>query len=202
MLEALNLCCERNDRPLFSGLSFAVQPGDLVQVTGENGAGKTTLLRLLAGLAAPESGEVRWEGKPLAAVRESFHSQLLWLGHQPGIKARLTARENLGFYHPACPDAALRLTGLKGYEDSPVGQLSAGQQRRVALARLWLSPARVWILDEPFTAIDAAGVALLTQRLAQHARQGGAAIFTSHQPLSGLTLPLRRISLRDDAPCC
>jgi len=201
MLEALNLSCERNDRALFSGLSFTVQPGDLMQVTGENGAGKTTLLRLLAGLASPDSGEVRWQGKSLAAVRDTFHSQLLWLGHQPGIKGRLTARENLRFYHPACPNAALRLVGLNDHEECPVGQLSAGQQRRVALARLWLSSARLWILDEPFTAIDAAGVALLTQPLEQHARAGGAAIFTSHQPLCGLTLPLRRLSLKDDAPC-
>lgn len=201
MLEALDLCCERHDSPLFSGLSLTVLPGELVQVTGGNGAGKTTLLRLLAGLTSPDSGEVRWQGEPLAAVRETFHSQLLWLGHQPGIKARLTARENLGFYHPANPDAALRLLGLEGDEDRPVGQLSAGQQRRVALARLWLSPAPLWILDEPFTAIDAAGVALLTRRLEQHAREGGAAILTTHQPLQGLTLPLRRIALKDDAPC-
>lgn len=201
MLDARNLCCERNDRPLFSGLSLAVRPGDLVQVTGGNGAGKTTLLHLLAGLTSPESGEVRWQGAPLSEVRETFHSQLLWLGHQPGIKARLSARENLGFYHPACPDEALRLLGLQGEEDRPVYQLSAGQQRRVALARLWLSRAPLWILDEPFTAIDAAGVALLTRRLEQHAREGGAAILTSHQPLDGLTLPLRQIALKEDAPC-
>jgi heme exporter protein A len=201
MLEARNLRCERNNRLLFRGLSFVVQPGELVQVTGANGAGKTTLLRLLAGLASPERGEVRWRGEKLNAVRDAFHQQLLWLGHQPGVKSRLTVRENLAFYHQQNLDNALRQTGLKGYEECVVGQLSAGQQRRVALARLWLSQAALWLLDEPFTAIDAAGVALLTRRLEEHARAGGAVVFTSHQPPIGLTLPLRCLPLRDNALC-
>ncbi len=100
MLEARDLYCERDERTLFRGLSFTVEAGEWVQVTGGNGAGKTTLLRLLTGLARPDGGEVYWQGEPLRRVRDSFHRSLLWIGHQPGIKTRLTARENLHFFHP------------------------------------------------------------------------------------------------------
>ncbi|WP_240993771.1 cytochrome c biogenesis heme-transporting ATPase CcmA, partial [Salmonella enterica] len=139
MLEARDLYCERDERTLFRGLSFTVDAGEWVQVTGGNGAGKTTLLRLLTGLARPDGGEVYWQGEPLRRVRDSFHRSLLWIGHQPGIKTRLTARENLHFFHPgdgARLPEALAQAGLAGFEDVPVAQLSAGQQRRVALARL------------------------------------------------------------------
>ncbi|EDL3183373.1 heme ABC transporter ATP-binding protein CcmA [Salmonella enterica subsp. enterica serovar Give] len=135
MLEARDLYCERDERTLFSGLSFTVDAGEWVQVTGGNGAGKTTLLRLLTGLARPDGGEVYWQGEPLRRVRDSFHSGLLWIGHQPGIKSRLTARENLHFFHPgdgARLPEALAQAGLAGFEDVPVARLSAGQQRRVA----------------------------------------------------------------------
>ncbi|EBC0441298.1 cytochrome c biogenesis heme-transporting ATPase CcmA, partial [Salmonella enterica subsp. enterica serovar Taksony] len=167
MLEARDLYCERDERTLFSGLSFTVEAGEWVQVTGGNGAGKTTLLRLLTGLARPDGGEVYWQGEPLRRVRDSFHRSLLWIGHQPGIKTRLTARENLHFFHPgdgARLPEALAQAGLAGFEDVPVARLSAGQQRRVALARLWLTRAALWVLDEPFTAIDVNGVARLTRR--------------------------------------
>lgn len=203
MLEAVNLSCERHARTLFSDLSFTVSPGALVQITGENGAGKTTLLRILTGLAQPEEGGVTWRGEPLSDVRGHFHQHLLWMGHRPGVNARLTARENLRFYHQdtrEALDAALRSVGLEGEENTPANRLSAGQLRRIALARLWLSRAPLWILDEPFTAIDAAGVALLTQRLVAHAQRGGAVIFTSHQPLA--VASLRQISLTGDTSCC
>ncbi len=176
MLEARDLYCERDERTLFSGLSFTVDAGEWVQVTGGNGAGKTTLLRLLTGLARPDGGEVYWQGEPLRRVRDSFHRSLLWIGHQPGIKSRLTARENLHFFHPgdgARLPEALAQAGLAGFEDVPVARLSAGQQRRVALARLWLTRAALWVLDEPFTAIDVNGVARLTRRMAAHTAQGG-----------------------------
>ncbi|EAA1832470.1 TPA: cytochrome c biogenesis heme-transporting ATPase CcmA, partial [Salmonella enterica] len=172
--------------------------GEWVQVTGGNGAGKTTLLRLLTGLARPDSGEVYWQGEPLRRVRDSFHRSLLWIGHQPGIKTRLTARENLHFFHPGdgarLPDA-LAQAGLAGFEDVPVAQLSAGQQRRVALARLWLTRAALWVLDEPFTAIDVNGVARLTRRMAAHTAQGGMVILTTHQPLPGAADTVRRLAL-------
>ncbi|WP_232806197.1 heme ABC exporter ATP-binding protein CcmA, partial [Salmonella enterica] len=128
MLEARDLYCERDERTLFRGLSFTVDAGEWVQVTGGNGAGKTTLLRLLTGLARPDGGEVYWQGEPLRRVRDSFHRSLLWIGHQPGIKTRLTARENLHFFHPgdgARLPEALAQAGLAGFEDVPVAQLSA-----------------------------------------------------------------------------
>ncbi|EBX9004062.1 cytochrome c biogenesis heme-transporting ATPase CcmA, partial [Salmonella enterica subsp. enterica serovar Hvittingfoss] len=166
--------------------------------TGGNGAGKTTLLRLLTGLARPDGGEVYWQGEPLRRVRDSFHRSLLWIGHQPGIKTRLTARENLHFFHPgdgARLPEALAQAGLAGFEDVPVAQLSAGQQRRVALARLWLTRAALWVLDEPFTAIDVNGVARLTRRMAAHTAQGGMVILTTHQPLPGAADTVRRLVL-------
>ena len=188
MLEARELLCERDERTLFSGLSFTLNAGEWVQITGSNGAGKTTLLRLLTGLSRPDAGDVLWQGQPLHQV-----------GHQPGIKTRLTALENLHFYHRDGDTAqcleALAQAGLAGFEDIPVNQLSAGQQRRVALARLWLTRATLWILDEPFTAIDVNGVDRLTQRMAQHTEQGGIVILTTHQPLNVAERKIRRISL-------
>ncbi|EAY7400631.1 cytochrome c biogenesis heme-transporting ATPase CcmA, partial [Salmonella enterica] len=190
---------ERDERTLFRGLSFTVDAGEWVQITGGNGAGKTTLLRLLTGLARPDGGEVYWRGEPLRRVRDSYHQDLLWTGHQPGIKTRLTAQENLRFFHQDGDTAqcleALALAGLAGYEDIPVNQLSAGQQRRVALARLWLTRAPLWILDEPFTAIDVNGVARLTQRMARHTEQGGIVILTTHQPVNVAPDKIRRIAL-------
>ena len=199
MLEARELLCERDERTLFSGLSFTLNAGEWVQITGSNGAGKTTLLRLLTGLSRPDAGEVLWQGQPLHQVRDSYHQNLLWIGHQPGIKTRLTALENLHFYHRDGDTAqcleALAQAGLAGFEDIPVNQLSAGQQRRVALARLWLTRATLWILDEPFTAIDVNGVDRLTQRMAQHTEQGGIVILTTHPPLNVAESKIRRISL-------
>ncbi len=199
MLEARELLCERDERTLFSGLSFTLNAGEWVQITGSNGAGKTTLLRLLTGLSRPDAGEVLWQGQPLHQVRDSYHQNQLWIGHQPGIKTRLTALENLHFYHRDGDTAqcleALAQAGLAGFEDIPVNQLSAGQQRRVALARLWLTRATLWILDEPFTAIDVNGVDRLTQRMAQHTEQGGIVILTTHQPLNVAESKIRRISL-------
>ncbi|WP_215416582.1 cytochrome c biogenesis heme-transporting ATPase CcmA [Escherichia coli] len=200
MLEARELLCERDERTLFSGLSFTLNAGEWVQITGSNGAGKTTLLRLLTGLSRPDAGDVLWQGQPLHQVRDSYHQNLLWIGHQPGIKTRLTALENLHFYHRDGDTAqcleALAQAGLAGFEDIPVNQLSAGQQRRVALARLWLTRATLWILDEPFTAIDVNGVDRLTKRMAQHTEQGGGTvILTTHQPLNVAESKIRRISL-------
>ncbi|NDJ56923.1 cytochrome c biogenesis heme-transporting ATPase CcmA [Enterobacteriaceae bacterium 4M9] len=200
MLDAQNLTCVRDERVLFSALSFSVAPGEVVQVAGVNGAGKTSLLRILSGLASPESGEVYWCQEPLSRAREDYHRELLWLGHQPGVKSVMTADENLRFFHPTeSQDArwhALASVGLVGYEDVPVAQMSAGQQRRVALARLWLSSARLWILDEPFTALDIAGVEKLTKRIEYHAAAGGTVLLTTHQPLRPLACTLRCITLQ------
>jgi len=205
MLEAKNLSCVRDERTLFSRLSFTVKPGDIIQVEGPNGAGKTSLLRILAGLARPEGGEVCWHGKNTLRHRERYYQDLLFLGHQPGIKAQLTPFENLQFYQAVrtTPDRqaiwqALEQVGLVGYEDLPVAQLSAGQQRRVALARLWLSDCPLWILDEPLTAIDKQGVAELISLFAQHAQQGGMVLLTTHQDLAGVTQAVGKISLTEN----
>jgi heme exporter protein A len=199
MLDAVNLTCVRDDRVLFSELSFTVCPGEMVQIAGKNGAGKTSLLRILAGLAQPEDGEVKWQGEGLSRARYQYHQDLLWLGHQPGIKTVLTAFENLSFYHANSAESlrwqALTEVGLLGFEDVPVNQLSAGQQRRVALARLWLSSQKLWILDEPFTAIDVTGVEKLTRQLKLHTEQGGMVILTTHQPLA--VSNLRQIHLQE-----
>ncbi len=205
MLEAKNLSCVRDERTLFSRLSFTVKPGDIIQVEGPNGAGKTSLLRILAGLARPEEGEVCWHGKNTLRHRERYYQDLLFLGHQPGIKAQLTPFENLQFYQAVrtTPDRqaiwqALEQVGLVGYEDLPVAQLSAGQQRRVALARLWLSDSPLWILDEPLTAIDKQGVAELISLFEQHAQQGGMVLLTTHQDLAGVTQAVGKISLTEN----
>ncbi len=204
MLEARDLYCERDERTLFRGLSFTVEAGEWVQVTGGNGAGNHPAAPAdRAG--APGRREVYWQGEPLRRVRDSFHRSLLWIGHQPGIKTRLTARENLHFFHPgdgARLPEALAQAGLAGFEDVPVARLSAGQQRRVALARLWLTRAALWVLDEPFTAIDVNGVARLTRRMAAHTAQGGMVILTTHQPLPGAADTVRRTALTGGRPGC
>lgn len=199
MLDVINLSCVRDERTLFHRLTFSVAAGDIVQIEGPNGAGKTSLLRLLAGLSRPEAGEVRWQAQPIQQQREQWHQNLLFLGHQPGVKAVLSPLENLRFYHPDRSESqifdALACVDLLGFEEVPVAQLSAGQQRRVALARLWLSEAALWILDEPLTAIDKAGVETLMKRFTQHAEQGGVVILTTHQDLPQSAARVRAIRL-------
>ncbi|MFM5521705.1 cytochrome c biogenesis heme-transporting ATPase CcmA [Aeromonas jandaei] len=204
LLQVNNLSCVREDRTLFEQLSFTVSPGDLVQIEGPNGVGKTSLLRLLTGLSQPFSGEVLWNGENIRACRDEYHASLLYLGHQPGVKAALTPFENLTFYqrlhHSAQTESdlwqILARVGLAGFEDNPTGQLSAGQQRRVALARLWLcNQPSLWILDEPFTAIDKQGVKVLEQLFLAHADRGGMVILTTHQDLTLMQGRLKTLSL-------
>ncbi|MGR5093831.1 cytochrome c biogenesis heme-transporting ATPase CcmA [Vibrio maritimus] len=203
MLEVTNLTAIRDERVLFENLSFSLQSGDLVQIEGRNGTGKTTLMRIVAGLGDKEEGEIKWNGEAIESNREDFHQALLFLGHQTGVKRDLTALENLRFYQsihaPHTTDeqifAALTQVGLAGREDVPVAQLSAGQQRRVALARLWLSEQMLWILDEPLTAIDKQGVKVLENLFLEHANKGGIVLLTTHQDMFSDNPKLRKIVL-------
>ncbi len=201
-LQAQSLACERDDRWLFRGLDLDIRAGEIVRVEGPNGSGKTTLLKILSGQLADYEGDLFWDDRPMRQSRDSFLSNLLYLGHAPGVKAALTPLENLTWYQAmagqpkdeAARYAALEDVGLAGFEDLPAGQLSAGQQRRVALARLVLTPRPLWVLDEPFTAIDRDGVAALEQRLVAHARRGGCVLVTTHHELTPCA-ELRRIRL-------
>lgn len=189
-LEFEEFSCIRDDLALFAPLSFGMVGGEIAQIVGPNGAGKTTFLRSICGLFADWQGQLRWRGTPLAAPSYDFASELLYLGHQPGVKKSLTAKENLLWYFGIQGravegelESALAKVGLSGYEDVPCFQMSAGQHRRVALARLYVTPSSIWILDEPFTAIDKAGVKNLETLLQEHASKGGIVILTTHQAL-------------------
>ncbi|MEB0140583.1 MULTISPECIES: cytochrome c biogenesis heme-transporting ATPase CcmA [unclassified Undibacterium] len=191
MLSANGLTCLRGKRQLFSGLSLALVPGEWLHIRGDNGAGKTSLLRMLAGLSEPTAGSVAWDGRDIATCPEEFHRHLLFLGHHEALKDELSALENLLL--AAALDgqalgavevcAALARFGLRGREQLPVGCLSAGQKRRVLLARLLTRHATLWILDEPFTALDVAAVAALSELITQHLSSAGMVIMTSHQAI-------------------
>ncbi len=190
MLEASDLACLKGDRLLFRGLALNLTAGSMLRIAGSNGMGKTSLLRILCGLAHAEHGEVRWRGRPIGDDREAFHRDLLYLGHAAALNDLLTPLENLRFACAAgedeadeerCVDALVRI-GLANQLDLPARVLSQGQRRRVGLARLFLAGRRpLWILDEPFTALDVAAVAELVATLEDHCAEGGMVVLTTHQ---------------------
>lgn len=201
LLSANELTCIREDRILFEALNFSVCCGDVIQVEGPNGSGKTSLLRILAGLSQPYDGTVLFREQDIVEQSDIFHQNLLYLGHLPGVKGEMTAQENLEFNlslhgnDSAKAEETLEKVNLLGFEDALASHLSAGQHRRISLARLWQSKASIWILDEPFTAIDKHGVTQLEQLFLAHAQRGGCVILTTHQDLSFPEDKVKKITL-------
>lgn len=188
-LAVVDLECIRGDHLLFTGLNFQVEQGQLLQVEGANGSGKTSLLRIVAGLSLPSEGAVLWQGEDIHSQRPSYFSQMAYVGHHLGVKADLSPLENLKMAMalaglPFDEDRVLETldqVGLAGRAEIPARSLSAGQKQRVALARLLLCHSKLWIMDEPFTALDVSGIALVRSLLEAHLQMGGMALLTSHQ---------------------
>jgi heme exporter protein A len=202
LLSARGLAFARNEQPVFGPLDFDVDVGEALLVQGDNGAGKTTLLRVLAGLLQADAGRIDIEGRLAGPALRA--RAIAFLGHLPALKADLTALENLRFLcglhgrrRGQLPAAAMAIAGLSGYEDTPARQLSAGQRKRLSLARLWLSPAPLWLLDEPYANLDLEGLELVNRMVQAHLRAGGAAVLTTHgayaaPPVRTRLLPLER----------
>lgn len=204
MLEAHDIEITRGDRRLFAGLSLALSPGTLLLVTGSNGSGKTSLLRALCGLLLPTAGEIRWHGASIRALREEYWKHLAYIGHLNALKDELTVRENLGVL---CALSGIQTTreqqqqalaqfGLAGREQLPVKSLSQGQRRRTALARLALSSALpLWVLDEPFAALDSAAVRHVQSVVSGHLAHGGMVVMTTHQEAPIAAPTVRELNL-------
>jgi heme exporter protein A len=203
MLEALNLGCTRGDRRLFKGLSFSAEPGELIELRGANGSGKTSLLRILSGLATPAEGEVRWQGESIRSLGEAYSGAVAYLAHQNGVKDELSAIENLRISSGVAGNALskseaqeiLEKVGLSRQQNLPARSLSAGQRRRVALARLLTSKATLWILDEVLTSLDDTAIELSRGFIGDHLTDGGLAIIATHQDLNLAAERSQRIEL-------
>ncbi len=203
MLEVEDLECIRGDRRLFSGLSFLLKPGELLHLYGHNGSGKTTLMRTVCGLIQPIAGVIRWRGEGARTLGEEFTRELIYIGHKNGIKDDLSGVENLRISSvldgvPITEQsawAALEKMGLRGHEDLPTRFLSQGQKRRVALARLLVNEIPLWILDEPFTALDKAAVGSLQAVIQSHLERGGMVILTTHQEVALTRGEVKRLRL-------
>lgn len=209
-LQARRLTCVRGDRQLFTGVDFELGAGDALQVAGTNGSGKTSLLRMLCGLACPADGEVLWQGNNIRSLRDEFHRNLMYLGHANGVKDDLLAWENVMVAAalagtPVTRDEAyeaLDQLGLSLAADLPTRSLSQGQRKRVALARVRLNrTAQLWILDEPFTALDVQAVSELCAVMSAHLARGGMAIYTTHQPVELAARRMQKLDLNESVPC-
>jgi len=206
MLETRSLECVRDDRLLFSDLTIKLAAGEVLQIEGANGSGKTSLLRILCGLRLADEGEVLWQGEEVADVREDYYANMIYIGHLPCIKGDLTTMENIRSLldtrsRSASDDEieqALAKVGLAGFDDVVSKALSSGQRRRILLAFLQLARAKLWIMDEPLTALDVQGVALVESMLMEHRETGGSAIFTTHH---GMQLPCEMSSVTLGVKC-
>ena len=199
LIRTENLCFERDEIKVIDRVNLELNSGDLLQVEGCNGSGKTTLLRLLTTAVKPTSGQIFYQGKKLSDCRYEYCSNIIFIGHQIALKERLTPVENLNWLSPIglsqdSINRALDLVGLRDFETAPSWSLSAGQKRRVALARLIVSNAKIWFLDEPFTAIDTQGIGLMRQLIDDHVSKGGAVVFSTHQSVDMKNI--RRYSLK------
>jgi heme exporter protein A len=194
LLAADKLECTRDDRLLFSGLSFQLGAGEVVQIEGPNGSGKTSLLRILSGLRRADAGRVQWQGVDIQHTRDDYYANMVYIGHLPCIKADLTTMENIRVLLDTRSQSVsggqielgLEQVGLAGFEDVAGKALSSGQRRRVLLAFLLLADARLWILDEPLTALDVRGVDLVESMILEHRDSAGSVVFTTHH---GMRLP-------------
>jgi heme exporter protein A len=204
MLAITQLECVRGERRLFTDLSFEAAPHTLLEVRGPNGSGKTSLLRNLCGLLPPAAGSIRWRGDDIQALGDDYRASLAYLGHLSGVKDELNAIENLRFSAQAgslpvdgnAIDGALERLGVRNFRHLPCKALSQGQRRRVALARLCLSASRtLWILDEPFTALDTAALAVVKALVESHLERGGIVILTTHQEVAIDARATRRVEL-------
>ena len=200
-LRAEQLSCRRAGRMLFSNLSLRVAAGELLQIVGANGSGKTTLLRILCGLREADTGAVFWKDRNIDAASDEFTAELMFIGFQPGLKLELSPRENLEFAAAIAPSAriaagvALERAGLARWADTPCRQLSTGQIRRAALARLAMFERELWILDEPLTGLDQSARADFESAMFAHAEEGGMVVFTTHHALEGEHRGLRLLEL-------
>ena len=203
MLEVLKLGCIRGDRRLFSDLSFSAGAGELIELRGPNGSGKTSLLRILCGLSSPAAGQVRWNGKDIRSLGEEYFRDVAYLAHQNAVKDELSALENLRIatgvagnpLNKAQAQQVLERIGLKDRQHLPARVLSAGQRRRLALARLLTSKATLWILDEVLTSLDDAAVKLSREFMSDHIKNGGMAVAATHQDLNLKVERMQRIQL-------
>ncbi len=205
-LATVDLECIRGDRVLFSHLNIEIPPGIILQIEGRNGCGKTSLLRLLCGIMMPSEGQILWNGTDISEDRAEYYADAAYLGHHNGIKGELTALENLHFAQALSASMSeedlfdiLARLALRGYEDIPCRHLSAGQNRRVALARLLATEAKVWILDEPFTALDRKGIQVVEEIFEAHVANGGIIILTTHHPLKRDNPYYRALNLEEAA---
>jgi len=205
LLQTRNLSCMRNDRLLFERLDLGLEAGQILVVEGPNGCGKTSLLRILTGLRLADGGEVLWRGQPIDRLAGDYFEQVNYVGHHDGVKHELSCLENLrlaramGVPSQQDLDDVLDKVNLYAYGETEVGSLSAGQKRRLALARLLATDALLWILDEPFTSLDKASMALFSGLFEQHLQRQGVIVMTSHHDISLPAQSLQRLKMGDAA---